>query len=317
MQLNAITRKSALAAMVLLVVVLVVAMLRFYFSPFATEVANSAYFERTVSLVVSTMIFLCVGFVETKMLMRSGLNKGYCTLPMPLYGVLACGIFVAPNTLSTALVSLCLALAIYLLLRSLHSAGERDSVFFASLLLGIMVLLYPPSILFVLIIPLSIFALALSFRQFVLMVSGYLLPIFAASYVMWYCGGGFLDLSHNIVEALLMPRMSEMTAIPYVATLMIAIVIVILLWGLIYSFVRPDKLFMLTRIRRALHLFVWVMIMTLAMLFIPACDLSVLAIMAVPATILLSLALSLLPNNHSTIAYWVLLALFVLHLFIE
>ena len=57
--------------------------------------------------------------------------------------------------------------------------------------------------------------------------------------------------------------------------------------------------------------------MALAMLFIPACDLSVLAIVAVPATVLLSLALSLLPVNHSTIAYWVLLALCALHLFIE
>lgn len=303
--------------MALLMVVLAATVLRFRFVPFAAEVANSAYFERVVSIVVAALLFFCVGFFETKMLVRSGLNKGYCTLPMPLYGVLACGIFVAPHTLVTALVSLCLSLAIYQLLRSLHSAGERDSVFFASLLLGAMVLLYPPSIIFVLIIPLSIIVLALSFRQFVLMVSGYLLPLFAASYVMWYCGADFWDLSRNIVEALVMPRMDEMTTIPYVAALMVLMVVVVLLWGLIYSLIRPDKMFMLTRIRRALHLFVWVLFMALAMLFIPACDLSVLAIVAVPATVLLSLALSLLPVNHSTIVYWVLLALCALHLFIE
>ncbi len=317
MQLNTITRKSALAALMLLVAMLIATAVRFSVMPFAFEEANSPFSERTLSIVVAMFLFLCGGFVEGKILPRSGLSKGYCTLPIPLYGVLACGIFLSPHTLATAAVSFCFALAILLMLRSLHSADEKDSLFFASLLLGVMVLLYPPSIVLVLVLPLSVFVLALSLRQFAIMLLGYALPLLAASYVMWYGGSGFWDLSLNIFQSLMMPRMGDVLTIPYVAIVMVETVVVVLLWGLIYALIRPDKMFMLTRIRRALHLFVWLFVMTLAILFVPACDISVLAIIAVPATILLSLVLGILPNNHSTIAYWVLLALFVLHLFIE
>ena len=317
MQLNAITRKSALAALMLLVAVLVAVAVRFSVVPFAFEQANSPFSERTLSIVVAMFLFLCGGVVEGKILPRSGLSKGYCTLPIPLYGVLACGIFLSPHTLTTAVTSFCFALAILLILRSLHSADEKDSLFFASLLLGVMVLLYPPSIVLALVLPLSVFILALSLRQFVIMLLGYALPLLAASYAMWYGGSGFWDLSHNVVQAVAMPRMGDISTIPYVAIVMLVAVVVVLLWGLVYALIRPDKMFMLTRIRRALHLFIWLFAMTLTIAFVPACDISVLAIIAIPVTILLSLVLSILPNNHSTIAYWVLLALFVLHLFVE
>ena len=119
MQLTAITRKSALMAILLLVVILVAAALRSRLAPFAVELANSEYSERVVSLVVSMIILFAAGIVEGKMLPRSGLSKGYCTLPIPIYGILACGLFVAPNIMITAIASFSFAMAIYLLLRSL------------------------------------------------------------------------------------------------------------------------------------------------------------------------------------------------------
>lgn len=316
MQLNAITRKSALMAILLLVAIIVAAAVRYVVAPFEVELSDSLFSEQTISIVLAMFLFLCCGFVEGKMLPRSGLSNGYCTLPIPLYGLLACGIFVAPNTLATAAAAFCFAVAMHLLLRSLHSAEEKDSLFFAAILLGATTLLYPPCVVLAGVVPLAIFTLALSFRQTLLMVVGYLLPLFGASYAVWYGGSSFWQFGQNLLEALVVPQMAAVPHTPYLAIVISIIVVVILLWGGIYAVVHPDKMFMLAHVRRALHLFLWVSLLSMTMLLLPSCSLSVCAIIAVPVTILLSFVLSLLPNNHSTIAYWVLLALFVLHLFV-
>ena len=316
MQLNAITRKSALLAIILLVAILVAAAIRYWHTPFEVELADSEFRGRTISLIFAMFLFLCVGIVEGKIWPRSGLSKGYCTLPRPLYGLLSCGVFVAPDTLAAAATSLCFAVSLHLLLRSLHNADEKDSVFFASILLGITPLLCPPCVVLCGVIPLSIFILALSARQIVLMIIGYLLPLAGASYIVWYKGGPIPEFWESLCSALSVPQVSSITNVPYVAIVLVAAVVVISLWGGIYVMIRPNKMFLLSRVRRALHLFVWVTLLSLAMFFIPSCNLPVCSVVAVPITILLSFVLSILPNNHSTIAYWALLLLFVLHLFL-
>lgn len=316
MQLNAITRKSALMAILLLIAILVAAVVRYSLAPFEVELADSPFRGRIVSLVLATLIFVYSGVIAGKMLPRSGLCKAYSTLPIPIYGVLACGVVFAPAALSTAVASLCFAVALHLLLRSLHNAGEKDSVFFASLLLGSMVLLSPPCLVLALVIPIAIVVLALSFRQALLMLVGYMLPLLGASYVVWYRGDELLDFGRNLRSALLSSQMAPIENIPYLSIVLAALVVVLLIWGLVYATIRPDKMFLLARVRRALHFFVWVTLLSLFILFIPSCNLSVGAIIAVPVTILLSFVLGVLPNNHSTVAYWVLLALFVAHLFV-
>ena len=317
MQLTVITRKSALAAILLLVVVLVTTAIRSRIAPFGVELADGEYGERVVSLVVAMILMFGVGVVEGRIFPRSGLNKGYCAMPISIFGVLSCGIFVAPNILTTATVSLCFALAIYLLLRSLHSAGEKDTIFFASLLLGTTILLYPPAIVLVGVIPLAIITLALSLRQALLMIVGYILPPLMASYVVWYGGSPFRQFACNFADAITVEQIGEITNMPYMAIAMITSLSLFLVVGMIYAAVRGDKMFLLARVRHSLYLFVGATFLAMLMFCIPSCDLSALAIIAVPASILLGFVFSLLPNNISAIAYWLLLAMTLLHLFVE
>jgi hypothetical protein len=317
MQLNAITRKSGLPSLLLLVATLVATMIRHSRSPFGVELATCAYGERGIILALAALIFFVGGIVMGKTTPRSGLINSYCTLAIPIYGVIAYGIFVTPDTLIAATASLCFALAIHLLLINLHRADDKDSVFFAAILLGLMVPLYPPAIVLVGVLPIAILTLALSARQIALMVIGYLLPLLATSYIFWYMGNGFWDAAINIFEALKVDHTAPIDHIPFLAIAMAATVVVILAWGGIYAVAHPDKIFRLARVRRSLHLFAWVTLLTLTMLFFPACDITILAIIAVPLGTLLAFALSILPNNPSTIAYWLLLLLYIVHLFAE
>ena len=75
MQLNAITRKSALPAILLLITVLVASAFRYGFNPYDVELAHSEFRERFVSILVAMLLFLAGGMIEGKMLTRSGLTK--------------------------------------------------------------------------------------------------------------------------------------------------------------------------------------------------------------------------------------------------
>jgi hypothetical protein len=303
-------------AILLLVVVVVASVVRYAYAPFELELADGAYRGGGLSTLFAAALLIYCGFIAGKMFSRSGLSATYSTLSMPIYGVLACGVFVAPNLLDAAAASLCFEVALFLLLRSLHRADEKDSVFFASMLLGVAALLYPPCIILVAVLPIAIFTLALSLRQSLIMIVGYLLPLLVASYVVWYGGESILHFGQTLVASLLEPQSLAVTSVPYLAIAIVASIVAILLWGVVYSVVCPSKAFTLTRVRRALHLFLWIFVLSLAMPLVPSCDLSACAIIAVPATMLLSYVLGVLPNNHSTIAYWVLLALFATHLFV-
>lgn len=315
MQLNAITRKSALMALLLLIAILVAVAIRHSIAPFAIEEIGC---ERSLfRYILGFIIFFAGGIVEGKILPRTGLSNGFSTLPIPLYGVVACGIFVSHDVMIASSASFSLALAIFLLLRSLQSAGEKDSIFFAALLLGALPLIYPPSIVLAAVLPLSIFLLALSLRQVALIIIGYLLPFFAISYVSWYTGEQFWSFGQKLLDTILTPQTEHIFSIPYIAITMVITIVAILIWGAVYAVTHPNSTTRLSKERSSLNLFIWLTAITLAMFLIPSCNITAISLIAVPVAILLSFILGVLPNNHSTIAYWVLLALFALHLFIE
>ena len=316
MHLNAITRKSAIMAIILLVVIVAASVSRYWFAPFDVELADNATRESIWIVLLAVLLYIGNALIQGRVLLRAGLSTAQCTLPIPIFGLLACGIFVAPDMLSTSVASLCFTASLYLLLRSLHNLEESDSVFFASVLLGTTILFYPPSVVLAAVIPIAVVALALSLRQALLMIVGYVVPFLVTSYVVWYRGGGFLDVWDKICSGITTPQLSLVGQMPYVAISFAALVVVLLIWGVVHAAVRPNKVYMLMRSRRALYLFLFVALSSLTMIFMPACDLSFCAIVAVPFTILLSFVLDVLPNNLSTIAYWVLLALFFVHLFV-
>lgn len=317
MQVDALTRKSSLLAMLLLLILGVATLVRTQLLPYGAEVAVSPFFERTASYVVALLITLAGGLVMGRVFLQSGLSKGFCTLPIPIYGVLLCGIFVSPNLLEYVLSSFCFAFAVQLLMRSLNYPDEKNSIFFGSIFLGIVPLLLPQGAVMVVILPVMVLLFALSLRQVVIMVAGYALPLLFASYFSWYIGGDILSVAEWIWQGIVTPKAELFSSIPIVACVLVGYISLLLLVGGIYLLIKGDKMFLLSRVKRALHIMIFIFAVMVATLALPSADISLLAIIAVPTTVLLSLILSLLPRGISTLAYWALLALTILHLFIE
>ena len=317
MQIDALTRKSSLLAMLLLLIIVVATLVRSRLTPYDTELAVSPFLERKISYIISALLILAGGLIVGRIFLHSGLNKGFCTLPIPLYGVVLCGIFVTPDILEYCVTSLCFAFAVLQLMRSLNNPEEKNSIFFGSLFLGAIPLLLPQGVALVAILPVMIIYFALSFKQVVLMITGYMLPLLTASYIAWYGGAEFWSVAESLWTQISRPDTSLFDTLPIVACVMGVYVVGLLLLGAIYGFIKPDKMFLLARVRHSLYIMIFLFVVTVAMLAIPSSNIAVLSIVAVPTTMMLSLVLSLLPRTISTVAYWILLGLTILHLFVE
>ena len=269
MQLTALSRKSAVMAMILLAVILVAALCRRVLSPYQMELADSVDGNALINFIIAGAILFGCAVINGKSHMRSGLTNGFSALSMPLFGILSCGIFVASNALNAAITSLCLAVAVFLLLRSLRSSEEKDSIFFAAMLLGVMVLLYPPAVVFVVMLPLLVFILVLSAKQIVMLVVAYFLPFLALSYVNWYMGYDLLSVADGIFTSLKSYQMGTITQLPYAAIALASAVLIILIWGGVHSIFRGNKMIRMARDRRAMHLFIWMTVVALTMFAIP------------------------------------------------
>ena len=317
MQIDAITRKSSLPAILLFLLIVVGALIRATSNPLGVEVAEFPFRERTISFIIAAVVLCATSLVVGRLFMRTGLSKSFCTLPIPRFGILAYGIAVPPHLLASSVAATLLALALLLLCQSIENADERNAVFVGALLLGVMPLLNPTYITLLAVLPIVALLFALSARQIFIMVVGYLLPLCAASYVVWYGGGEITDVAENIIEQLSTPLDFNSATIPYGAIAIVVWCAVIVLWGVIYSIIKPNKMFLVARVRRTLYLFLLLTLLLAATAFIPYCGLSLLPVFGVVGAVLISFTLSLLPTRESTIAYWILLALFVVHLFVE
>ena len=317
MQIDAITRKSSLLAILLFVMVAVAALVRMTTTPYDMELAESPFRERTISIICAFLTLLATSLVVGRLFMSTGLSKNFCTLPIPVLGVLAWGIAVPTNTLSSAVTTFLFAMALLLLGRSINRADERNSVFMGAVLLGALPLFDPIFILLVVTIPLVALLFTLNVRQLFIATVGYMLPLFLASYVVWYGGGDIGDVATNIVDRLSTHLDLTTTHPPFGAIVLSVWAMVICVWGVVYAVLRPNKMFLVARLRRTLYFFLLLAVVFGAMLFVPCCGLAVLPVAAVVGTVIVCFVLSLLPTQESTIAYWILLILFVVHLFVE
>ena len=192
-----------------------------------------------------------------------------------------------------------------------------NRLFLGAFLLGVLPLIEPSCILLAAIILVVALFFTISFRKIVAMVAGWVLPIAAASYVMWYRGDSIFALAVNMWQDITTSTYATIAHIPYGAIILAVTALAILGWGFIYLTVKRSEALILVRIRRQLRFFAATSIIALAMLLLPDRSLTTAAIVASPLAILLSFILSATPTNSSTIAYWTLLAITVVHLFVE
>ena len=147
-------------------------------------------------------MILFTGMCTGRIAIRYNLYGVSTCLPIPLYAVVACGIFSGGNYLTAFAASMLLALAAKNYCRSYCNGYGFDAIFRASLYLGLLPLVYAPATPLVLILPLAILLFKRTFREAVVAAAGLILPLLTACYVSWGMGDEFTAPVMTLADAL-------------------------------------------------------------------------------------------------------------------
>lgn len=314
MRFDAITRKSGVLAISLTVILVAISFVRASLNPYTIELAEGPLADSVISKIVAALLFLASAIITGRLYTNTKLCKSYCTLPIPIYSILACGIAISPHSLASAAVAIIFALALALILLAIERDDDVTKLFVGAILLGVLPLIAAETILLGATIIFAVLLFALSPRQLLTMIVGWVLPLFTTSYIMWYRGDKFIAVAQKMWNALGSSGNFDAVKIPYGTFALLAVILTVVIWGLIR---KNRNALVQTRVRRQFWFFVLVAITSLAMFALPNYSLIPLSVLAMPLSIMLSFLLSETSTTGSTIAYWVLLAATVVHLFIE
>lgn len=245
---------------------------------------------------------------------RYSLYTGSCLLAIPLYGVVACGIFLGDDYLLGAVVGLLLARIARNYAASCRNGYAFNSLFRGSLYLGLLPLIYAPSLPLVLLMPIVAILFQRTLREWIIALCGLLLPAAALCYLSWAFGGELLAPLNEVGEALTQGRMM---AIFNEASILLVIELVVLLaavlWALFYYL--SDIYVATSKARAILTSAVWLFLLTLVTLFVPSATTTSFVLVAVPTALLLPFLFVRLDKRLANGLYLLILLLFVARLF--
>ena len=137
-------------------------------------------------------MILFTGMCTGRIAIRYNLYGVSTCLPIPLYAVVACGIFSGGNYLTAFAASMLLALAAKNYCRSYCNGFGFDAIFRASLYIGLLPLVATAAAPLLILLPLAVMLFRRTLREVAVAVAGLLLPALTLCYVNWAAGGEFL-----------------------------------------------------------------------------------------------------------------------------
>ena len=312
---SSLTGGSSLLAILLALLIAAGAYLRLTLFPMPIEVAESAFMPRWMEIVVSVLLLLSTALVVGRISIKMGAFRGFTTLPIPIYMVVACGIFASPYALTASSAAFVSALGVMFLFKNYDLFGDKNTIFFAGLLFGVAAIIYSPCVVYMLLLLVAVPLSPLNWRQCVVGLTGWMLPILIASYYSWYAGNDFVDVVRAVYDSLALSENTfPLQPFPVVVTILGAIVVVLLLVGIVLM--SANRYAMLAKTRKAMTFEIILLAILLGAIFIPACGITILPSLAIPAATITAFALDKTSNPLSVVLYWCLLAATLLHMFI-
>lgn len=252
-------------------------------------------------------MILFTGMCTGRIAIRYNLYGVSTCLPIPLYAVVACGIFSGGNYLTAFTASMLLALAAKNYCRSYCNGYGFDAIFRASLYLGLLPLVYAPATPLVLILPLAILLFKRTFREAVVAAAGLILPLLTACYVSWGMSDEFTAPVMTLADALVSGvPLWIFKDLPLPSLVMLCVIAVLALTALLFFL--SDIYAAGTKPRFILIFNTGILAMTLALLCTPSVTPEAFTLTAVPAALLFPVFFVRIDRRIALPVYLILLA---------
>ncbi len=216
MRIN-VVKQPKLLAIVTFVAVMALIFVRLIYAPYSMEPAIGADmplgklldgFLGRQSVAMHSVVLLLMflnGVLTTHLIDKYSISMVRTPLPIVMYILMGYGIFAPFGTVSAGLASILLIISSEQMIAAFKRSYTFNNVFNASFCLGIMPLIYSPSLLLVLILPVALSLYRRTPREWIVAVAGLVLPLLLAS-AGWYAAGyGWGFVASSLAEAFVMP----------------------------------------------------------------------------------------------------------------
>lgn len=322
-----IIRQTPVASVLMMLLLVVATFTRFAIAPYGDEliaggaaqpcvwVDNFQYSHPVWGVIFSALVVVLTSMIAGRTTSALGLYPARTTITIPLYVIIACGIFIAPNSLSVSLSALCVMQMLRYLCGEYMRGTDLTFAFYVGLCAGVAPLLYAPAITFIALLPIAILIFGFSWREVVVMVTGLILPLSALCYVGWLCGGAFTAPVLELFKAVGEPSgYTPWDSESVVALTLIGVILFMVLCGILAF--AGEKRAVAMRPRTIITLLIIAQVVALATFALPSATAGLFMLVAPVAAILIPFALLRLRDELSNLAIITLLLLLTLHLFI-
>lgn len=251
------------------------------------------------------LLAFIVGFVLMRTMVRNMVIQQRSYMPVLVFLVAAFGTSSGAFSLIGVVTALLLVLSVDTMLDSFRRDIQLGKVFNSALLAGMAVLIYPGAVVYFPVLLIAMVVFRKTWRDLVVCVTGFVLPLLMCSYVLWAVGGEITGTVETIVSEItarfyggLMPAVADPFLIAlWGTTLLLTVVsIVDFLRGFSTTRTRPYKTFLF---------FLWILLFSSLLFVAPGRSSMDLFLMAVPLSVVISTYL--LRNNSlfATILFFV------------
>lgn len=322
-----VIRQSPIANLATLAIIIAVATARALLYPYPAESFDDtaaflgAHLSRwqtaapTAAAAVAAVAWFIAGWTIGLVVRVRELYFVRTTITIPIYGIVACGIFVAHNSLAAAVASLLFAIAMRSYFNSFRDGYGFSPIFFGSMCLGAVPLLYAPAALLLSLLPLAIVIFKRSAREALVAVAGVALAPLTVCYIHWGTGGDFTEPVMQSIDALTATSGYRFFGSVAAGSAALAGYLLAMVIGAA-MFCQANVYSMNSRARYITVFNICSFVVAVATLAMPSSTPAALGLVAVPTAMTVPAMLVQIRSGAANILYAVLCILFVLHLFI-
>ena len=280
-----------------LFVIVLIATLRSAFFPVGDEaIANIATPVGSLLQSLQQRIPTLSIFVWGVLLMFAGLDAGrygpkfslypaYTLMAIPVFGIVAGAVMVSGEYLLSAAAMMLMLLGTKYLLRCIMRTDSYNDLSLAMLCYGTLPLLFAPAALLYAALPILVLVVRSTWRDWVVSVTSLLFPLLSVSYWSWCAGNGFLSTGKQLYTSMLTPsEFGFFSTLNIAGIALLGIIIVMVLCAV--SLIISDRHSLKVKSRAVMKYNAFMLLVTLAMFFMPSCTATLFAIVATPVAIL-------------------------------
>lgn len=322
-----VIRQSPVVNLATLAAIIAASVARAYFEPYDAEsfadmatllgsILDSWQTEHPVAaLAVAAVIWFIAGWSIGLVVRVRELYFVRTTITIPIYGIVACGIFIPHNYLLAAVSSLLFAIAARSYFDSFRDGYGFSQMFFGSLCLGVLPMIYAPATALLLLMPLAVVVFKRSAREAIVALTGLLLAPLTVCYLNWGAGGEFTAPLAQTAEALTATSGYRFFgALPAGAATLVGMLLALVLGAALIS--SANIYSMNSRARYITFYNMCAFVIALATIALSSSTPAALGLIAVPTAMTVTAMLVQIRSHAANAIYVVLFILFILHLFI-